>query len=577
MTIPASNLPGHRSWARWLPLCLLLCFLLQILLLHGIGGRDDSYITYWAAHALSTYGEIVNYNGERIEQSSSLLLTLILAGLHGLTQWPIPELGIFCSILAGLATAWLAARLVQPLCPDAAPIVALLIALSPSFSYWSSSGMETSLVALLMVMLLHSLPRYLARTGTGSLSQLAPALIACLLFLLSRPEAYFVLLATLSGLWVCVLLWPALFQSTRKSLSLRILLLITSISLAFALLCYWRWAYFGQIFPQPVYAKMDPDNLLQRLPRGLQYLHLGSNFSMKVLFALMLGSSALMIYRKPHAWLPLVACALCLLLVDLAAIVSAGGDWMEAGRFLVPLIPLIVIPCAPLLAETNWRKILLATVLLLSLVDAWRLSRSESVGLSLAASRQVADEARQMPLAGEQLDHYGFSWSDYMNYSHLRDALTIPMLDQLVTQLKTQQAYPVTIASRQMGMIPYYLASKHYQQVVFLDLRGLSTRNLVECPIANENAPKSFSGILFSLKGYLEHHALWEQQCALPPAQVFYDMKFFGHSPQETRDQLAAWGFAGVYFQQQGDSNLFSQFIAVDNSLLPRLQAPFVP
>ena len=42
-------------------------------------GQDDTHITYWAARALAEHGVIVNHAGARVEQSSSLLLTLVLA------------------------------------------------------------------------------------------------------------------------------------------------------------------------------------------------------------------------------------------------------------------------------------------------------------------------------------------------------------------------------------------------------------------------------------------------------------------------------------------------------------------
>ena len=48
-------------------------------------GRDDSHITYWPAYTLAHFGDILNYNGERVEQSSSLLHVLVLATFHKLT------------------------------------------------------------------------------------------------------------------------------------------------------------------------------------------------------------------------------------------------------------------------------------------------------------------------------------------------------------------------------------------------------------------------------------------------------------------------------------------------------------
>lgn len=64
-------------------------------------GRDDAFITYWAAHAIARFGEIVNYDGDRVEQSSSLLHTVILAILHAVTGVNLPTLGV--TVSAGAA------------------------------------------------------------------------------------------------------------------------------------------------------------------------------------------------------------------------------------------------------------------------------------------------------------------------------------------------------------------------------------------------------------------------------------------------------------------------------------------
>jgi len=58
-----------------------LLFLVIGFLLFPSAGRDDVHISYWAAYSLSHFGEILNYNAEQVEQSSSLLHTALLAGL----------------------------------------------------------------------------------------------------------------------------------------------------------------------------------------------------------------------------------------------------------------------------------------------------------------------------------------------------------------------------------------------------------------------------------------------------------------------------------------------------------------
>ena len=51
----------------------LVLFLLFGFLFFPAAGVDDAHITYWPAYTLAHSFEIVNYNGDAIEQSSSLL------------------------------------------------------------------------------------------------------------------------------------------------------------------------------------------------------------------------------------------------------------------------------------------------------------------------------------------------------------------------------------------------------------------------------------------------------------------------------------------------------------------------
>ena len=59
-----------------------LALVLAGLLLFPSAGQDDTHITCWPAYTLSHFGQILNYNGQRVEQSSSLLQVLLLAVLH---------------------------------------------------------------------------------------------------------------------------------------------------------------------------------------------------------------------------------------------------------------------------------------------------------------------------------------------------------------------------------------------------------------------------------------------------------------------------------------------------------------
>src|SRR6185295_14589454 len=173
---------------------LLPCALILILgpLLFSSSGRDDSYITYGAARALVIDGEILNYNGARVEQSSSLLHVVLLAVTARVVPLPLPSLGPLLSLSCGALAVFLTYRLGYLLFAPAALPAALLAACSSSLLYWSASGMESTLAACVTVWLILVAYRWLWM-GRGSY---VAALAAVLSFLSVRPENVFVLAAT---------------------------------------------------------------------------------------------------------------------------------------------------------------------------------------------------------------------------------------------------------------------------------------------------------------------------------------------------------------------------------------------
>ena len=89
------------SWPVLLPVAGLLGLSIA---LFPSAGRDDAYITYWAAHTLREFGEIANINGAHIEQSTSLLHVLVLGVLSFVTKLSVPEIGPPMSVVFGIVT-----------------------------------------------------------------------------------------------------------------------------------------------------------------------------------------------------------------------------------------------------------------------------------------------------------------------------------------------------------------------------------------------------------------------------------------------------------------------------------------
>src|SRR5438552_19214968 len=91
------------TWGSGVPALLLWLLPAPVVgfLLFSSTGRDDSYITYWAADQLRRTGRITNYNGRALEQSSSLLHVLLLAGTSWTAHLPVTTVAPWIAIVAG--------------------------------------------------------------------------------------------------------------------------------------------------------------------------------------------------------------------------------------------------------------------------------------------------------------------------------------------------------------------------------------------------------------------------------------------------------------------------------------------
>ena len=137
---------------------------------------------------MANFGEILNYSGDRVEQSSSLLYTLILAALAAFRDSALVTAAKLLTIVGGLLTIWLTGRLAKKV---GAPVLAscLLIATAVPLLYWSFGGLETVLVTAVLLLLLANLT--VMHKSTGSNTFLLSLGIAA--YLTIRPERVFVL------------------------------------------------------------------------------------------------------------------------------------------------------------------------------------------------------------------------------------------------------------------------------------------------------------------------------------------------------------------------------------------------
>jgi len=108
--------------------------------------------------------------------------------------------------------------------------------------------------------------------------------------------------------------------------------------LVYAIWFLWRWHYYGLPLPTTYYAKALIPKLLPH--RGWEYVRDEMRANGWLALA-PLGLLAL-VARKRIATLALVA----FVAVHVAYVVRAGGDWMPYGRFLLPLLPVMLVLAA---------------------------------------------------------------------------------------------------------------------------------------------------------------------------------------------------------------------------------------
>ncbi len=274
--------------------------------------QDDAFISFRYAENFINGNGLVYNTGERVEGYTNFLWTifLIIGRLAGLEYVNFSKI---LGLLAGVGTIsvlFLLARQISGNRTIPVGAVCLLLALMPSFSYWSIAGLETPAFAFftLLSVYFYSRKSYL----------LGPVLVIASL---TRPEG---------GL---ILLFIVLYETIRTKSINRFILTIFSIY-AILLLPYlfFKLLYYGSILPNPFYAKAGFS--LEKMGDGLEYT---LRYFWHYLGAGVFIVPSLIYFKKKYSkdiWL------LLLLVVYTVYIIVVGGDVLKVHRFFVPVMPI---------------------------------------------------------------------------------------------------------------------------------------------------------------------------------------------------------------------------------------------
>jgi hypothetical protein len=235
--------PAERRQAT--ALALISLFYILHTLTHSIFFIEDAAITLsYARNLVDGEGLVAFPGGERVEGFSNPLWTFFIAGLHalGVPTWTAAKV---LGAVFGVLTLPLVFDIVRRARPDGREDVALvaplLLAASPQFVLWNTSGLENSLFCLLLAAGVCRLLRELAGDAKGPWSALFFVMLA-----MTRPEG--IAYAAFAGV--------ALVLDAVATRRLRPLLAwVPTLLVPFALYQAWRYSYFAWEFPNTYYAK----------------------------------------------------------------------------------------------------------------------------------------------------------------------------------------------------------------------------------------------------------------------------------------------------------------------------------
>ena len=297
---------------------------------------DDSFITLrYSRNLANGLGPVWN-GGERVEGYTSFLWVLLNAGFAkaGLNvvsgALALSFLALIASLLlvVGLWRVWAdeeppRTRLASPFLPT---LAILVLGLVHGVSFWGFSAMETPLVMMLITagVYLHLLERRNRAPFFASALVLTAAAM-------TRPEA--LVLVPITGAFK---LGEALVSERRSREILRVAIWAALFLALYGAYFLWRYSYYGYLLPNTYYVKVE--NTVTILSRGLHYVWSnGLNYQK---LPLVIGLGVLAVGRRTRVDGTYL---LAMVAAWYAAVAYEGGDVFAHGRFILPILPPLVI------------------------------------------------------------------------------------------------------------------------------------------------------------------------------------------------------------------------------------------
>lgn len=289
---------------------------------------DDAFISFrYAKNFINGHGLVWNI-GEQppVEGYTNFLWVIVISLFMKMGFEPVivsKVLGIFfgscCIILTYLFSELIFQRksflnLIAP---------AILACCGP-FAAWSTGGLETQMFTFFT---LAAAMAYLYEIEHDKITPLSAILFV--LASLTRPEGILIFGVT------CLHLFFHLLFTKRSPFCRKTIIWFLTFLIIYGIYFYWRFNYYGFIFPNTYYAKTG--GRLHQFLNGYIYL---KRFILFNKWPILVGLSLISLLKPSRSSL----IYLLMLVISFSVyIVSIGGDFLGMFRFFVPILPLMAI------------------------------------------------------------------------------------------------------------------------------------------------------------------------------------------------------------------------------------------
>jgi hypothetical protein len=300
---------------------------------------DDAYIFFrYSENIANGFGFVWNIGEIPVEGYTSFLYLILLVASNMVTI-DLELFAILLGIISSALTLFFVYLIYDHLYaknlnnPSANLITVIILAISPSYIYWSGAGMETAFYSMFLMLTIY----FFLRLSNSPREAIIKGVLFGLLCII-RFEAVMFFIAAL------VYLMKDHFTFIKIQINKAEVIFSAAFVLIFGTYFIWRWSFFGYFFPNTYYAKTGGG--LQQIAGGFLYiinaLRLFYGFGWIPIFIIVFYIKKSMITEKEVFLFSISA-------ISILTTILIGGDHFHLGRFVLPVLPLVFVIFPPAL------------------------------------------------------------------------------------------------------------------------------------------------------------------------------------------------------------------------------------